>query len=278
MPNTYDTALITDRLEDALITVAQSRLAPFSSFSRQFTTDTLKPLATVQVRKATAGASTQTNATTFTGGNSTVDNIAVTVSQYTHLFHVSNADLNNGMRLEHIMEVNAGAFYDKLMDVALAPATEANFGTPSFTGSYQTFTEDDLLAAYVAIKKAPAKYAVLDSGYFGKMRFQKKDEFIGGAGRFMGFENIFENTRWDGAGTNIRGLACGEDAIALAAGLPVMPSGNQYIAMNTVTTPVGLTVYYTAFEDPATRNIQAAFDVMLGSAVGDTSVCTLIKA
>lgn len=278
MPNTYDTALITHRLADALVSVAQNRLAPLNSFSRDFSTDTLKPKATVQVRKATSGNTTSTNATTFSGGDSSVDNIAVTIAQYTQLFHVSNEDLQNGMRLEHIIAVNAGAFYDKIMDVALTPATVANFGAATFTGSYQTFTEDDLLAAYVAIKKAPAKYAVLDSGYFGKMRFQKKDEFIGGTGRFMGFENIFENTRWDGAGTNVKGFICGEDAIAVASGLPVMPTGaaNEYIALDTVSTPIGLTVYYSAWFDQNTRNINAAFDVMFGSAAGDTSVGTLI--
>jgi hypothetical protein len=279
MSNTYDSLLIPARLEDALISVAQSRLAPLNAFSRSFSSDTLKPLAKVQVRKALSGSTTQTNATTFSGGDSAVDNIEVTVAQYTQLFHVSNADLQSGMKLDHILAVNAGAFYDKIMDVALAPATEANFSTPSFTGSYQTFTEDDLLAAYVAIKNAPAKFAVLDSGYFGKMKFQQKTEFRSGAGSFMGFENIFENTRWTGAGTNIRGIACGEDAIAIATGLPVMPTGagGQYITINSLTLPIGITVYYSAFFDPATRNVNAAFDVMLGAAAGDTSIGTLIK-
>lgn len=280
MANTYDTALITHRLADGLVTVAQSRLAPLNAFSRDFGTDTMKPLATVQVRKATAGNTTSTNATTFSGGNSTVDNIAVTVAQYTQLFHVSNDDLQNGMRLDHIIAINAGAFYDKIMDIALGPVTVANYGAATFTGSYQTFTEDDLLAAYVAIKKANAKYAILDSGYFGKMKFQQKTEFRSGAGSFMGFENIFENTRWDGAGTNVKGFACGEDAIAVASGLPVMPTGasGEYITLDTVTTPVGLTVYYSAWFDQNTRNINAAFDVMFGAAAGDTTIGTLIQS
>ena len=279
MSNTYDTALITDRLADGLVTVAQSRLAALSAFSRDFGTDTLKPLATVQVRKATAGATTSTNATSFAAGNSTVDNIPVSVSQYSQLFGVSNADMQNGMRLDHIIAVNAGAFYDKIMDIALAPATEANFGSPSFTGSYQTYTDDDLLAAYVTIKKAPMKYAVLDSGFYGKTRFQQKTEFTGGGPGHMGFQGIYENTRWDGAGTNIRGLICGEDAIAVASGLPVMPTGAnaQYVTINTVTTPIGLTVYYSVYFDPAARQLNAAFDVMFGAKEGDTTVGTLVK-
>lgn len=278
--NTIDTALITDYLSDALVTVAQNRLAPLSAFSRDFGTDTLKPKATVQVRKATAGASTKTNATDFSAGNSTLDNIAVTVSQYSHCFGLSNDDLQKGTRLEHIAAVNAGAFFDKLMDVALAPVTEANFGGAAFTGAYQTFTEDDLIAMYVAIKKAPMKYAVLDSGYFAKLKFQKKSEFISGTGRFLGFEDILENTRWDGAGSNIIGFACGQDAVALASGLPaeVPGSSQNYIDYNTLSLPLGLTVRYSLYFEPETRQLNAAWDVMLGAAAGDTTVMSVIKS
>lgn len=279
--NTIDTALVTDMLSDRLITVAQSRLAPLRAFSRDFGTDPMKPRATVQVRKATAGATTQTNATNFSAGNSTLDNVAVTVAQVTQAFGLSNEDLQKGTRLEHIADVNAGALFDKIMDLALAPVTVANSatGAASFVGNYITFTEDDLIQMYVDIKKGATKYAVLDSGYFAKLKYQKKSEFISGTGRFLGFEDIFENTRWTGAGTNVVGLACDPNAVAVCSGLPVQVGGQaEYISQSVVSLPLGISAVYSLYFDPELRQYNAAWDLMFGAAIGDTTVLSVITS
>jgi len=81
MANTFDSALVTDVLRDSVITVLQSRLAPLSAFTKDFSAESVKPRATIQVPIATAGSTTQTNATDFESGNSTLDNVAVTVNQ-----------------------------------------------------------------------------------------------------------------------------------------------------------------------------------------------------
>ena len=91
MANTFAADLVVDSLRDAAITTLSSRLAPLNAFSRDFSADQLRPLAVVQVPIASAGATVQTNATNFESGDSTLSNAAVSVSQYSASFALTNA-------------------------------------------------------------------------------------------------------------------------------------------------------------------------------------------
>ena len=53
------------------------------------------------------------------------------------------------------------------------------------------------------------------------MHFKQND---GGA---YNLDGLYLNNRWSGAGSNIVGLACGHDAIAVASGLPALDPCNR---------------------------------------------------
>jgi len=279
MSNTYSSSLVTQMLADGFISTAQNRLAPFTSASRNFGTDPLKPLAIVQVPLASSGATTLTNPTSFGGGNSTVSNVQVTVSHYHQPFHVSHTDLQNGMRLEQIIRVNVGKFCDKLMDVFLTPVTTTNFTNTPITAAAATFDIEDLRALYNTIKKATTKSIILDSDYYAQFAVQNDTQNRGVS--VTGWGSFYESTRWDGAGSNVRGFAFGEDALAMAAGptLVAPNAGEAGLIESSITLPgIGLTVQAFQWFDVATRNLNASFDVMFGCSAGDTTVGAIVKS
>ena len=83
---------------------------------------------TIQVKKATAGSTTLTNTAEFEQGDSTLDNIAVTPDQFSQPFHITNAEKQSGHKLMDLMKINFRALANKIIDTALAPVTNANFG------------------------------------------------------------------------------------------------------------------------------------------------------
>jgi hypothetical protein len=279
MANTYSSSLVTQMLSDGFISTAQNRLAPFSAVSRNFGVDPMKPLAVVQVPLATSGATTQTNPTTFGGGNSTVTNVQVTLAHYHQPFHVSHTDLQNGMRLAQIIDVNVGKFCDKLVDIFLAPVTVANFTNTPVTAASASFDIDDIRTLYNSIKTANVKSIILDSDYYARFAIQNDTQNRGVS--VTGWGNFYENTRWTGAGSNVKGFAFGMDSIAIAAGSTIVGPGasDAGVKETPITLPgIGLTVQAFQWFDPATRNLNASFDVMFGSAAGDTTVGTIVKS
>ena len=86
--NTFSSTLKPDALIDGLIVVANNRLAPLRAFSTLFSADPVRPMAIVQVKKATAGATGQTNPTNLESGDSSVGPISCTMGHKTQSFHV----------------------------------------------------------------------------------------------------------------------------------------------------------------------------------------------
>src|ERR1035438_2941893 len=71
--NTFAAALTTDFLMEGVVVPLQSRLAPLNAFVKQYEPDPVKPLATVQIKRATVAGTTQVDPTDFTtGGDSTL--------------------------------------------------------------------------------------------------------------------------------------------------------------------------------------------------------------
>jgi len=279
MANTYDSVLVTAMLAEGFVSTAQNRLAPFSAASRNFGTSPLKPLSTVQVKLATSGAATSTNPTTFGGGNSLVDNIPVTIAHYHQPFHVSHTDLQNGMRLEEIIAVNTGKFCDKLMDIFLAPVTTTNFTATPVTSAPEAFSLADLRTLYGRIKTSTTKSIILDAEYYVNFGVQNDTQNRGVS--VTGWTSMYESTRWTGAGSNVRGFAFGQDALAIASGTTVVGPGASEagVSETSITLPgIGLTVQSFQWFDPATRNLNASFDVMFGSAFGDITAGCIVKS
>lgn len=284
MANTFDAALVTDSLRDTAITVLQSRLAPLSAFSQDFSADPLKPRATVQVPIATAGGTTQTNATNFESGDSTLDNVAVSVNQYSNSFHLTNAEINSGHRLEKLAKINLHALANKIIDIALAPVTAANFGAATIdVDTAADVTTSSLKTLWAALKDGDVRNAILDGSIYAQFLPANLEAFqLASGGKnvgMYGFDFFGYNNRWDGAESTVKGFVCSPQAIAVASGLPVdSPASSDMISVENIEIPdLGLTVQMNMWVSRATRALWASYDVMFGAAKGDPNALKIIK-
>ena len=284
MSNTFDSALVTDSLRDVAITVLQSRLAPLNAFSQDFSADPLKPRATVQVPIATAGGTTQTNASNFESGGSTLDNVAVSVSQYSNSFHLTNDQINGGHRLEKIAKINLHQLANKIIDVALAPVTAANFGAATIdVDTAGDVTAASLKTLWAAIKDGDSRNLIVDGSIYAQFLPANLDAFQLAAGGknvgMYGFDFFSYNNRWDGAEATVKGFACSPQAIAVASGLPANDiAGSDMMAVENIEIPdLGLTVQMNMWVSRATRAVWASYDVMFGAAKGDPNALKIIK-
>jgi ATP-dependent protease ClpP protease subunit len=274
--NTIDAALVTAHLSDGLVVVAQNRLAMLSLFSRDFTIDTIKPLATVQVRKALTASTSQQDPTDFEVGNSNLDNIAVTMHQEAHSFHISNADMLNGVRLEHLADINGEAFANTISDRVTAFMLVANYGAALIIGSAANFDPDDLSPILAVAKNYRQKNLILDGGHLAYITPKSTFDVNWQTGGAFGFDKIAEQNRYTGATANTVGFVCGPDAIGVASGLaPQLPAG-EFISMANTTLKNGLTVRTAVWFSRGSRNIWCAHDVMFGAAAGDTTQAELL--
>jgi ATP-dependent protease ClpP protease subunit len=279
MANSYSATLVTDFLADAIIQIAHNRLAPLSMFTRNFGTDRGKPMATVEVRKPTAGATTQTDATNFESGDSTTVAVSVTMHQYSQSFHVTNDQYNKGHMLEQVALINAQAFADKLSDLWTALLVAANWagGAGLTLAAVASFDPGDLPPIWSAAKNFRQKNLILDGAYLAFLlpqntfAFNMQPDGTFGTGAF-GFDKIGQQNRWTGATASTQGFIAAPDAIALASGLPKDLPAGEFMGMSTVTLDgLGLTVQLCFWFSKATRTFWASYDVHFGAAIGDST-------
>lgn len=272
MSNTLSSSLILDQMSDRLITTLGNVLAPLNAFSRNFTTETLNQSASVQVRKSSGSSAIQTNPTNFETGDTTQDNVNVLVSHYSKSFHLTSLQSNQSFQLDTLVDINAQVVANKIIDVALAPVTSTNFPT-NVTVAQASFVVANVKTLWAAAAKSPQRYLILDSVAYSQLLPSDKNSFIPGTGAY-GYDGIYLNTRWTGAGTNIYGFACGPSAIAVAAGIPKVDESiaRLMIGQKTVTIDgLGLAVQLNMWGSLSSRTTWASFDVMFGAALGDNT-------
>jgi ATP-dependent protease ClpP protease subunit len=275
--NTFGSSLVPDSLADAVVTVAHNKLAFLNAFSVDFGTDELRPKATVQVAKATAGATGQSDATNFESGDSTLTNIGVSVSQKSVSFHISNGQYNQGFRLNQIAAINANVLADMISDVVTALMLTGTYGTALTIGAAANFDAADLPPIYGAAKNYNRKNLILDGGHLAYLLPTNKWQFALGEQGAFGFDLIAENNRWTGATANTVGFICDPSAIACASGVPMTsaPAG-EFISQSTVSIKNGLTVQINTWFSRSSRTLWASYDVMFGAAAGDTTAAELL--
>jgi hypothetical protein len=288
--NTYSGTLVTSFLLDGAITNLQNLWASLGCFSRGYDTDRYKPLATAVVKNTTAGSAVQTDATNFESGNSTVAPVSVPMHQYTSSFQVSNSDLNSGLRMADLVMINSANFANKVMEVATAPITEANFANyngGSYVGSPVLFGWAEMALLWGALKKATFKNAILDGEYIAGLNnlpsFYQASAVDGSAAMKFGWNKIECNTDWSGAGAGCRGFVCDPRAIVRVDGLPLSPAqvGSAAVGLSESSAEIpglGIRIAFYVWFNLATRTQWASYDVMFGVKECDTTAGIFIKA
>jgi hypothetical protein len=276
--NTFASGLVVDYLADAVITVAATRLALVSAFSRNVGLDNLRPRASVQVKKYTTGTAAQTNPTSWeTNNDSTLAATSVTVNQISKNFTVTQQELNQGFMLSDLAAGSADLFAYGISDVLTALMVSGNYGTAVTIGTAANFDTSDLPAILALAKNYRSKNLILDGGHIARLQFSAATSTFPDSrlellanGRF-GFDVVAENNRWTSAETNTAGFVCGPDAIAIASGLPVGMIAGEFLEQRAVTTANGLSCLLSVWYSRASRAHMASYDIMFGAAAADTT-------
>lgn len=281
MPNTTAPQLTTDYVAQKSLTVLQNRCAPFAAFSRNFGSDPLKPKAKVQVSLVTAGGTAQENATNFQDKDNfraTIDAVEVEVNRITVGGHLTPDERDGGRTFDEFVEMKVGELTDKLWDKVAALLTEGNYGAahPCVPAA---FGFDDIGELWEAIAKCGKKSLVLDKSYFRRLlptTLQNFNLMESGTG-LPGWAGTYLATKWDASGENIRGFAAGPQAIALAAGLPLL-SPNALVNRRVIVLPeIGLNVSFDSWYDTAEKCDWFNWEVMFGAEKGVASALKLLK-
>jgi len=278
--NTFTAGLVVDYLADAVITVATAKLAMIAGFTRNVGLDNLRPRATVQVKKFTAGDATVDNATNFEDGtynNSTLAATSVTVNQITKTFTVTQQELNQGFAISDLAMGSAEIFALGISKKVTAQMTAALFGAGTVIGAASSFDSSDLPAILALAKNYRQKLLLLDGGHLARLSFSAAANTFPDArygplnNGFFGFNNILEQNDYTGAIANTAGFVCGQDAIAVASGLPVGMIAGEFVEQRTVELSNGLSVLLTVWYSRSTRAHMASYDIMFGAAAADTT-------
>lgn len=280
MSNSLSSNVVLDTLSDRVITTLGNRLAPLRSFSKDFSAEIMNQSKSVQVKKYTAASAVQTNPTNFETGDTTQDNVAVTLSHYSKSFYLTSSDINQQQRLMDAADINLQIVANKIIDVAFTPVTATNFPT-NVTIAQASFSVTNVKTLWASVAKSPMRHLILDSVAYSQLLPSDRNSFVPSGTGAYGFDGIFLNTRWTGAGTNIYGFACGAEAVAVASRIPdVEASVAQLLAgQRIVEIPdLGLSVQINTWGSLQTRQAWASFDVMFGAALADNTAGAHVKS
>jgi ATP-dependent Clp endopeptidase proteolytic subunit ClpP len=284
--NTFAAGLVVDYLADAVITVATTKLAMIAGFTRNVGLDNLRPRATVQVKKFTSGDAAVDNATNFEDSavnNSVLAATSVTVNQITKSFTVTQQELNQGFAISDLAIGSAEIFALAISKKVTAQMTAALFGAGTVIGTAANFDSSDLPAILALAKNYRQKLLLLDGGHLARLMFSGQLTAAAGTNPFpdsrygplnngyFGFANILEQNDYTGAIANTAGFVCGQDAIAIASGLPVGMIAGEFVEQRTVELSNGLSVLLTVWYSRSTRAHMASYDIMFGAAAADTT-------
>ena len=281
MANIIDADLLLDTLGEKAITYLGDKLAPLRAFARDFTQDGIQQTKSVQLVKVTAGSTTLQNPTTFQSGDTTTDNIAVTVDAYSQPFHITSKELNQKMRLENLAQANLQAFA-----VALSKVWTALILTTTFTNTGVTIAQASFDAANAkkllgSVMKCAQKSLILDGVAFAQLAPSDKNAFQLGETGAYGFQGIHCQTDWTGATANVYGFAAGKQALAMYAGIPLMDPGvaAKLDGQKIMEIPgLGLSVQVNTWVDVNTRARWASYDLAFGAAVAEATALTVVKS
>ncbi len=281
MGNTIDADLLIDTLSNQAVTYLGDVLAPLSAFSTDFSTDELVQTKAVQVPIVTGGSTTLTNPTSFEAGDGATDNRSVTVNHYSQPFHITSAQMNQRIRIEMLARANLQSLGTKIAGVLSALTLAANFTGTAETVAQASFAAANAKSLWGKLGKNRRKVLLLDSVAYAQLAPSDKNAFDLGQKGAYGFDGIFQHTYWTGATANTYGIAAGQDAFCIAAGIPAQVPGlaQEMVAQKTMQIDgLGLPIQMNVWVSRASRQLWASYDLMFGAAAGLADGAIIIKS
>ena len=282
MANTIDADLLIDTLSSQVINVLPNKIAPFNAYSRDFSANEWVETKSVQVMKVTGGSTTLSgDINDYESGDSATSNVQVTPVKYSQPFHLTSRQVNQKLKIEQLAEANLNALATTLNGVVTALILAGTFTGTGATVAQASFSATNAKALRGQIGKVSSKNLLLDSVAFAQLAPTDKNGFQLAEKGAYGFDRIIEQTLWTGATANTYGVACGPEAIAIAAGIPEQAPGlaASMIAQRVVEVPgIGLPVQVNLWCSTKTRQLWCSYDIVFGAAVADATALVIIKS
>lgn len=293
MANSFSVDLVLDRVSKRTITYLGNVFAPLNAFSTDFSNEEYTQGQNVRFQVANAGPTVQTNPTNWESGDWGLTNVNILVNQYSGSISLTPRQLNNEFRLDQAIDVALQAIAKKFMGVAFAPVTSSgstNFSNVivSTANLSQANVANAMASAWVTIAKSTRKNAILSASAYAKLLPTQLNTELGPVAGLAGYDAVYLNTDFSGAGTNVQGFFGGPGAVAVLSGLPqqVPSMFGEAIQQQVISVPIGgrgslnqgslsnptVQLLQTTWLATATRTMWISYDWMQGSAAtGDSN-------
>lgn len=277
--NSYSgaTSSINDLIDGAL-QIAGGFFTPLKGFTTLKDAYAFNPSAPHVYKITTSGGTVQINPTNWqTNGDGNINAGTVTMAQYSASVHVTNNELNAGLRITDFLPKLFTNLATTLTGQLFAQITSANFPAAAVTTSGPAFGTGDSAAAFAAIPNAVEKFLVLNSTQFGYLNASAGARGFMSGESVLGWNGVYQNSvAWTG---KLAGFAGGREALVIVAGRPALPAvlpGNL-LARKVIELPNGFLIELNTWISTSDRTYWMSGDVVAGFGTGDSNVGVLIN-
>ena len=268
MANTFNT--LPDIMVDRVITTPRgSAIEVLESFTLDIDNAAIDPKRQTQVTVVTGASTPLVNATNFEQGDSTKIKVDVPLDQITQPFHIDNADLQQGHRIEEIIDKNWQAFNNKLSDQVCQYIDKTVFtsNTPVVVAGDADMDASDIIEAIKLLPGVSMRNAVLDWAYFVNLTPTNRDQFTNADG-YLGLDKLRAGRVGAASPDDEIGIVCDPQAIAVAARVPY-PAGGHVETRTLTSAELGIPVQMNSWVNATGRVTWMSFDCCIGAAVAD---------
>lgn len=253
------------------------------AFIQDFTTDFSNEY--VDFRRSTvkvpllSGSSATLNPTTFGGGTNGSTILSISMNHVHVPFYISNAEYQNGYKLEQLVESNVQVMADYIQALTFAPLLSTNFGE-AVTVAAASFSLSSLQTAWASVKGA-RKVCYLNGTAFSKILTNSlvvADPMLGLP--YAGFQKVAYADVAPAGESNIYGfVSTDKKGLVMASAIPdIAPMARQLIDTTVIDLGNGLSCALNMWGSTSDRSDNASLDLYYGVQVGDKNAIKLIKS
>ncbi|MGJ8677217.1 MAG: hypothetical protein ACSHX0_06850 [Akkermansiaceae bacterium] len=279
MANTIDSALLPDTASDRIITILGPALAALNCFHTDFSNELVHPTKPHAIGIVLDADDAVENPTSYeVNGDSEVGARTITPTVITKPFQVTQDEVNSGVKLQTMFDINLRKIAHAILDKAMSPFTVANFGAAHIAATPADLDVDDLHSIWGEMSDLTEKNLLLSGSYFSQFLPNTRDNFDANDGSY-GYDKFRFCNRFTGAGAGVVGIVADPAAAAMAARLPSLTdavAANMIHIEEVVIPELGLTIRFCVWASMATRQTWASFDVAFGATAYDVTRGKLI--
>lgn len=273
-------AAYTNLINAAAMNGVANKLAFLSDFYTDFSSEEISMKRSTVKVPLLSGSSAVTNPTSFGGGSNGSTLITVDTNHIHVPFYLSNAEIQNGYKLEALVESAITIMADKIQELAFAPVASASGFATAVTVTQDNFALSSLQTAWKAVPGSP-KVCYLGSTAFSKLLNNQNtyiDPTLGVP--YAGFSKVAYTDSITGYGTNVYGFVSSQrKGLVMASGIPVMGDMvRELIDSELIDLGNGLVAQLNRWGSTSDRSDNASIDIMFGAAAGDTRSLAVIKS